>query len=345
MSYGEDRQMDPMSVSRAQWLSHVGADRASWLEWRRGGIGGSDIAAIVGLSPWASKYSVWVDKLGLVPATPENDAQSHGRYAEHAIKAWFEDTQGLHVIGEQRWCSHASLPWARCTPDGFLTEGNINVTTFGDPVAVYMRDDGTTCSADPVGLVEFKVSDFKRWDDGIPDHYQAQAQWQMFVTGLSVVVFAVMHGKRFERYDLERDDDDIAYLRDAAEAFWHDHVVTGQAPATDGSNATTYALNHRWRPERHDDAVDLDKQQIMVIEELRYSRSERIWWEQREETLTNQVKELLGEHTVGRVDGKDAVTWRPSQTNRIDTKALRAAHPDIAKQFTKTTDTRPFLVK
>lgn len=37
-------------------------DRAEWLEWRRNGIGATDVAGILGVSPWASPWSVWADK-------------------------------------------------------------------------------------------------------------------------------------------------------------------------------------------------------------------------------------------------------------------------------------------
>ena len=38
--------------------------RDAWLAARRSGIGGSDIAAICGLSPYQTPYDVWLDKLG-----------------------------------------------------------------------------------------------------------------------------------------------------------------------------------------------------------------------------------------------------------------------------------------
>ena len=39
--------------------------RALWLEGRRTGIGGSDVAAVLGLNPWKTPLDVWNDKLGL----------------------------------------------------------------------------------------------------------------------------------------------------------------------------------------------------------------------------------------------------------------------------------------
>lgn len=305
-------------------------DRAAWLEWRRMGIGASDIAAIVGLSPWQSPYSLWAEKCNLVEGQAETEAMAHGRYAEHAIKAWFHDTHELVVVNDQMWCQHPDLTWARATPDGFLVESSATRWHAGE-----IPDEA-------IGLIEFKVADFKVWDE-IPDQYQCQAQWQMFVTGQASVVFGVQHGKRFVRYDLARDEDDIAYLRDAADSFWHDFVVAGVAPSVDHHQATSSALNHRWQAS--DNSVDLDSEIALALEELRNAKLEQKWWDDHRAHLENRVKEALGDASIGRVDGKVAVTWKSSSSERIDSKALRSAEPEIADKFTTVTESRRFLQK
>ena len=49
-------------------------DRAEWLKAREGGIGASEVAAVVGLSKWDSPYSLFLRKTGQVPPIEENDA-------------------------------------------------------------------------------------------------------------------------------------------------------------------------------------------------------------------------------------------------------------------------------
>lgn len=60
------------------------AERAEWLQWRRGGLGGSDIAGVLGLSPWSSPWSVWADKV--INRTDDNEAAD--AYDAAAIQAW-----------------------------------------------------------------------------------------------------------------------------------------------------------------------------------------------------------------------------------------------------------------
>ena len=45
-------------------LSTRSMSRSAWLAQRRKSIGGSDAAGIVGLSPYATPYTVWADKTG-----------------------------------------------------------------------------------------------------------------------------------------------------------------------------------------------------------------------------------------------------------------------------------------
>ena len=194
-------------------------DRDDWLAWRRGGLGASDIAALMGISPWASPWSVWADKCGLLPPEPENEYMAAGRWLERAIGPWFEDVTGLAVAGEQMWCTHKQNDWARCTPDGFV---------FDVPPGALLSQGADAVAMDIAhGPFEVKVLGFgKRWDP-IPPYYQAQGQWQMYVTDMPKCFFAVLHGRRLEVYELDRDPADIEFMVERAECFWRDHVLAG----------------------------------------------------------------------------------------------------------------------
>lgn len=71
--------------------------RSAWLEARRAGIGGSDAAAILGASPWATPLSVWADKQGLTEDKPDTIAMRFGRDAEEIVARWFAEDTGKTV--------------------------------------------------------------------------------------------------------------------------------------------------------------------------------------------------------------------------------------------------------
>jgi len=68
-----------------------------WLNERRKGIGGSDAAAICGLSPYRTPLQVWQDKRGLSGVIPENEAMEWGKRLEPIIRQKYSDTTGREV--------------------------------------------------------------------------------------------------------------------------------------------------------------------------------------------------------------------------------------------------------
>jgi putative phage-type endonuclease len=271
-------------------------ERDDWLEWRRDGIGGSDIAALMGISPWASPWSVWADKSGLLPPQPENEYMAAGRWLERAIGPWFTDMTGLFVAGEQMWCTHTKNDWARCTPDGFVFESPL-----------------TEDLLDALGAFEVKVTGpGKRWDP-LPPYYQAQGQWQMYVTNMVKTWFAVLHGRRLEVYELYRDNADIEFMVERADAFWRDHVLAGVPPATDASDATARALAAVYPEATPGTSVEVSH---ALIDRWREAKSDLKVAEASEKHLSNELRASLGEAEEGTVDGLRVVTLRTQTSSR-----------------------------
>src|SRR3546814_9186695 len=71
--------------------------------------------------------------------------------------------------------------------------------------------------------------------------------WQMHVTGLPRVWFAVLMGRRLDVHELARDQDDIDFMVEQVDRFWHDHVETGTPPPTDSHDATLQTGRTSWR--------------------------------------------------------------------------------------------------
>lgn len=304
--------------------------RDEWLAWRRGGIGASDVAAIVGLSPWASPYTVWLDKVEGA-GDDDSEAMEAGRMLEPAIGPWFTQRTGLYVLGEQTWCTHIQYPWALATVDGFVAE-----SPESDLDAVLGGLEVKTTSDSPA-----------RWaDDGIPAHYQAQAQWQMFVTATERTWFAVLHaafGLKLRVYELERDETDIEFLVDHCMTFWIDHVLAGVPPDVDGHPATTEALKAR-PVDAGAEVVDLDAAGLTAhLADLARIKADLKVLEADRGACENAIRQALGPATEGR-SALASVTHREQTTTRVDAKALRARLPRVADRFSTTSTTRVLRV-
>ena len=64
-------------------------DRAEWLEYRKDGIGSSEVATILGLNPWETPYQLWRRKKGLDAPKDETFAMKAGHYLEDAVSQFW----------------------------------------------------------------------------------------------------------------------------------------------------------------------------------------------------------------------------------------------------------------
>lgn len=177
-------------------------DRPEWLQWRREGIGGSDIAPIVGLSNWSDPADIFRSKIVEEDEEP-NQAMRIGSIAETIILTEYETQFGVEVTNRQTRVVDLDHPWRRCTLDGTA--------------------DGA--------VIEAKAVKDYAWS-AIPPKYIAQVTWQMGISGLTTkpAELFVLHGLvNFERYFVEFDEAFFAVLCEKADAFWAD-VCAGRHP-------------------------------------------------------------------------------------------------------------------
>ena len=311
-------------------------DRTDWLEWRRTGIGASDVPALLGLSAWTTPWALWADKIGLLDLDDTDgdtdDRKEFGTEIEPALARMFTRRTRLAVIGAQSRLTHPEHEWALATVDGFVAdyEGPDPLEAVSTTVELGPRRIWRAPEPDVLGVWEAKSRGGTLGWDEIPLDVQAQVQWQMFVAGVDHAWITVEHtgsfgGKKLGIYELDRDDADIGFMFTRAERFWHDHVLAGDPPPVDASAATTDALTAAWREVRGEPAVDLtplaDVHAQWVKAKADIKTMERI-----ERHLANQLRAALGVHTEGFIDGQLAVSWRSHPESRIDLAAVRADH-------------------
>jgi len=301
-------------------------DVDAWHLWRSQGIGGSDVAAALGISPWSSPYALWAEKVGLTTREHSaTEAQEFGLRAEKMLAEWFHDKTGLYVLGQQQWAVHPDKPWMRVTLDGFV--GESPNTPLDLALGAY---EAKTTPDSPA-----------EWDQQVPVYYQCQAVWLMLVTGTTRCWFSVLHhgfANLYRIYEFQLDEADAAYVADRCERFWLDHVVAGIPPDTDAHQATTDALNSMWP----DATGQMDADDNLVA-----LASERDQWKQTIDTATEQVERInnlfrlaLGDVQDLKYQGKNLATWRwGKETSKFDLAGLLADHPEYADLY-KTPPTR-----
>ena len=76
-----------------------GLTKEMWLTYRRMGIGGSDVAPLLGLSKWKSELELWLDKTGQAEELEgENEAMLWGNIMEPILRSHFEEVTGRKAV-------------------------------------------------------------------------------------------------------------------------------------------------------------------------------------------------------------------------------------------------------
>lgn len=208
---------------------------------RREYLGASEIAAVLGLSKWASPLSVFYDKTREPVATAtdeQSEWQEWGNRLEPIILDAYK-SRTLVTDAETLWAKPPQVrslfsPWQACTPDGLVLTA---------PVPSFLRG---------VDAKNVDRSQAGKWGptgtDQIPESYLLQMQYSMEVTGLRRWdVAALIGGNSFGSYVVEYDAELMAIVMPRLEAFW-DRVLRDDPPeatAADNEHLKHYLKNTR----------------------------------------------------------------------------------------------------
>lgn len=306
-------------------------ERADWLEVRKQGIGGSDAAAAVGLSPYKSPLELWVEKTGRDAGLPKIDPKdtAHptywGTYLEPIVAAGYTQQTGNRVRKVNAVLQHPQVPFMLA---------NLDREVIGTPL---------------VQLLECKTAgEFgaKLWQDGVPEYVQLQVQHQLAVTGKQAAHVAVLLcGQKLEIHLIRRDDELISRLITLEARFW-EYVTTDTPPPADGSESADRALRVLYPGSAP--AVDFsdDRNLSATFADLVSLRADIKAWEAQAEKLKQVIQQAMGDASEARF-GTGRVLFRRSQdSTTINVDLLLLNHPELAVEYTATKPgKRRFLIR
>lgn len=300
----------------ARLLLPADASREEWEAVRRAGIGGSDVAGILGLGgKYTGPRHVYEEKHGR-PTFKGNEYAEIGTEIEGFIARMFTKRSGVETVTPPGTLVHVDRPWMRVNVDRYTTDQP------GGPVS---------------GLLECKNrSEYQadQWEDGaVPDAPAIQCHWGMAVGGWDHgYVAALVGGNKLRWVRLERDEEMCEWLVDYCGRWFERHVVEGLPPEADGLEATTDLLGKLWsvKPEAIAE-VDMAK-----AKELRARRADlkarETALDEELRTVENEMRLLTGENEIAQADGRPAWTWK--QNGNFAPKRFREAQPELAAQYT-----------
>lgn len=299
--------------------------RAEWLEARKRGLGGTDVAAILGATNWSSPWRVWAEKNGHEFEQVDREAMSLGRKLEVFVAQEWADRAEKYI----RTLSNAAIvhpdhEWARFSPDALVAADD------------YMPDG--LRGFKPGAIYEGKISAGygSEWGpDGspcvagnVPEAYRIQLAWNLAVSGLPRGVLVCLYrGTSIREYWMDRDPELSDRLLTFAGEWWDKHVVRGEMPEVDGTADCSTALT--LAAGEPDGETGISEELAGALAAYHQACAEAKVAEVWKAEEANRIRELMGPAEKATGDGW-TVTWKDSApSERVDLDKLREDFPDV----------------
>jgi putative phage-type endonuclease len=275
-------ELELKELGDAIFLGNYESGSEEWHNLRNedAAIGGSDIGAIAGLSPWESAITKWAKKTGQISDDVEpNMSMRLGNKLETPILEIFAEEHPDYEIFTTGTWAHKEFSWQRANPD-----------------ALYRKPDGTW------GIIEVKFSrDY--WSE-VPQHYRAQVLWYMNVFAIQEAVLVALAGSSYQEFEVEWDSFEASSLIAAAYRF-RESVLKVEMPDWDGSNSTFETIR-AMNPKIEDGEEHLDELGVNYFNAL----SDFEQTEKRLTELKSRVLKAMAGKKRGIVYGEHAISLR-----------------------------------
>lgn len=286
-------------------------------------IGGSDVAGILGISPWKTPLDVYMDKVQPRNSEPDrNKARvfARGKRMEPYVIDMLAEESGLEIVARGNRYLDAEHPFLAAEIDAEAKTGeNIEIKT---------------------------VSPFKAWEwgeeqtDSVPVHYTAQAMHGLMVTGRKVCIFGVLiGGDDFRIYRVERDQETIDAIRAKELEFWQ--RVQRKEPPEATRVSDILAMFDR----DAGTSLEADTKTLQAIGRMREINAITKPLNDEFADLREQVQLYMRDAAVLKMDGQPLATWKSQTANRFNQTAFKEAHPDLFEQFKQASQSRVFRLK
>lgn len=298
-------------------------NKEQWLKERRNYIGGSDVAAILGLSKWKSPLAVYMEKIGELENKESTRRMEMGNRLEHMVAEDFveeykKDTgKEIKVRNVNKVLIHPQYDFIRANIDRKI-EG---------------KDEGLECKTT-------EVYNIKEWDDNAPMNYIVQCMHYMAVTGFKKWWLACWVGfGKFVYYELNFDAELIDKIMKAEIKFWNNHVLKKIPPDV---NCNDGELLNELYPGGQQSIILTGKENeivkyLEIDKEIKRLKKEK-------DLYANQIKQELGDHETATC-GNYSINWKSQNRISLDSKQLKEEHPEIYNNYSKESKLRMFKIK
>jgi putative phage-type endonuclease len=313
--------------------------RTAWLAERKTGIGGSDIAALLGLSPYKTPLQLWLDKTGRSEEQHDVDTIERmywGTVLEDAVARRYSEETETRVQRINGLLRHPEVPFAIASIDRAVISGNSRARF----------EDGRVKGA--IKVLECKTAhalarNGANWGapgtDEVPESYWLQCQWYLGIAALPVADLAVLFGgQKFAIYTIAADADLFAGLLDETNTWWLRHIVADTPPEpTTEDDARRLWKSHVAGREKIVDVTVAD-----AVTELAATNAGIKALEQQAQACRDRITTAFGDAESITYMGRRLATWKANRDgHKTDWKEVAASCNATPEQIAAHTTTHP----
>lgn len=315
-------------------------NEAEWLSVRTKGIGGSDVGAICGVSPFSSARQIYFNKTGqfeeaLKPGAAAQERMHFGHLLEPIVADEFAKRELTADKGRDGW-SLCELGATVCLKGSTWMRANVDRLILDSTGKV-------------VGILECKTTseyNDEEWANGeILLSYIYQLNWYMYILDIKWGAFAcLVGGNKFYTYEVYRNDELLNdVILPAAENFWFNNVMALKEPELQAVD-TVFANDKYSEVEKNSEVVFDDEETDNLAAVIVECKAKIKELENTLEEAQNRLKDRLKEKEIGYCRNY-TVKWSPRSQTRVDTTLLKTTFPEVYKQCKKVTNFRVMTVR
>jgi putative phage-type endonuclease len=293
---------------------------------RQNYIGGSDAAAIVGLSKWKTAYEVWLGKTGQGVEKSETLPMKVGTLMESIVADLWAQQYQKKIKRSNKTLFAKDYPFIG---------GNLDRLILGEKAFLEVKTAGERLS--------------KEWEGGkIPLSYLVQCLHYLYVTQFPKAYLCVLIGNReLKSYEIFYKDYEKQINQIIAKEvdFWNNFVITKTPPpvsASDGDAIFQQFIQEVKEPEQELDLSNDDSIQNL-LENLESYKQDKKGIDEQIAEIENKIKIKLGEYQVAKTQ-RYIIEWKVQERTSIDKQKLIADGIDVSK-YEKKSISRVFKFK
>lgn len=295
--------------------------KKEWLLKRKEGIGGSDVASILGISPYKSSVSVYLDKTSdeLETYTLDNYKMELGEKLEDFVAKEFTLRTNKKVRNVNGILKNEKYPYSIA---------NIDKAVVGERAFLE--------------CVVTNSFNKKKYKSEVPPHIKAQCYHYMAITGATHCYVAILVGnEELIIHTLNRDEDAIDHIMKIEKDFWDTYVLGNNIPLPDGSDDYSKFISGIYEDSIDEVLVIFEKEEVMSKYDEIKSKMKEL--DKEKKSMEQFFKSQMGNYEVAFI-GDRKLSWKRQTKTIFDTKRFKNDYPELYRDYSKESSTRVFKI-